>query len=373
MTEWVGIFIFVVTLLVVVMIHESGHFFTAKAFGIKVEEFFVGFGPRLWSTRRGETEYGVKALPFGGYVRIAGMNPFQEVPAEDSSRTFGAKPIWQRAIVIATGPLTHFVMAILFLSVFFMVIGVRTPARPVIDQVEATLNGQTSPAVVAGLRNGDAVVAVDGRPVGSLDRLIAYTRARPGRTITLTVKRDGRLITLTATPVLSTIDGKHVGRLGVILDEAKQRTGPLTAVGRAGIQIGSLVKAIFLRLGDIFGPTGLKRIGQLLSGAPRRASDPTSIVGGARIAGEAAKAGLWDGLFEELIVFNVFVGILNLLPLPPLDGGHLAVLAYEKVAGRRPDVRKLVPLTALVAGFLILFVVSLVYLDIVRPLPNPFQ
>ncbi len=159
----------------------------------------------------------------------------------------------------------------------------------------------------------------------------------------------------------------------MILDEAKQRAGLLTSIGRAGIQVGSLVKAIFVRLGDIFGPAGLKRIGQLLSGAPRRTDDPTSIVGGARIAGQAAKAGLWDGLFEELVVFNVFVGILNLIPLPPLDGGHLAILAYEKLTRRQPDVRKLVPLTALVAGFMILFVISLVYLDIVRPLPNPFQ
>jgi membrane-associated protease RseP (regulator of RpoE activity) len=133
------------------------------------------------------------------------------------------------------------------------------------------------------------------------------------------------------------------------------------------------VKAIFLQLGDIFGPSGLNRIGKLLSGAPRRTDDPASIVGGARIAGQAAKAGLWDGLFEELVVFNVFVGIINLVPLPPLDGGHLAVLAYEKVTRRRADVRKLVPVTALVAAFMILFVVSLVYLDIVRPLPNPFQ
>lgn len=373
MTESLGVLAFAVSLLIVVMIHESGHFFTAKAFKIKVEEFFVGFGPRLWSIRRGETEYGVKALPFGGYVRIAGMNPFQEVTPEEFPRTFAAKPIWQRAVVIATGPVTHFVMAIVFLSIFFMAIGVRTPTRPIIDEVQAQLDGRPSPAAVAGLRKGDEMVAVDGHRVGTLDRFIAYTRARPGRPVTLTVKRDGRLLTVHATPVLSNIEGKRVGRLGVILDEAKQRAGPLTAIGRAGIQIGSLVKAIFVRLGDIFGPAGLKRIGQLLSGAPRRADDPTSIVGGARIAGQAAKAGLWDALFEELVVFNVFVGILNLIPLPPLDGGHLAILGYEKLTRRQPDVRKLVPLTALVAGFLILFVISLVYLDIVRPLPNPFQ
>jgi membrane-associated protease RseP (regulator of RpoE activity) len=373
MTETLGVLVFAVSLLIVVMIHESGHFFTAKAFKIKVEEFFVGFGPRLWSVRRGETEYGVKALPFGGYVRIAGMNPFQEVPPEERSRTFGAKPIWQRAVVIATGPITHFVMAIVFLAIFFTAIGARSEAHPVIDEVEAQLEGAPSPAAVAGLRKGDELVAVDGLRVGSLDRFIAYTRARPGQEVAVTVKRGDRLVTVRATPILSSIGGKKVGRLGVILDAARHRVGPLTAIGRAGIQIGSLVKAIILRLGDIFGPTGVKRIGQLLSGAPRRADDPTSIVGGARIAGQAAKAGLWDGLFEELVVFNVFVGILNLVPLPPLDGGHLAVLAYEKATGRRADVRKLVPLTALVAGFIILFVISLVYLDIVRPLPNPFQ
>jgi len=327
----------------------------------------------LWSIRRGETEYGVKALPFGGYVRIAGMNPFQEVTPEEYPRTFAAKPIWQRGVVIATGPITHFVMAIVFLSIFFMAIGVRTPTRPIIDEVQSQLDGRPSPAALAGLRQGDEVVAVDGRPVGNLDRFIAFTRARPGQSITLTVKRDGRLLVIHVTPVLSNIDRKKVGRVGVILDEAKQRAGLLTSIGRAGIQVGSLVKAIFVRLGDIFGPAGLKRIGQLLSGAPRRTDDPTSIVGGARIAGQAAKAGLWDGLFEELVVFNVFVGILNLIPLPPLDGGHLAILAYEKLTRRQPDVRKLVPLTALVAGFMILFVISLVYLDIVRPLPNPFQ
>jgi RIP metalloprotease RseP len=130
-----GILIFAVSILVVVLVHESGHFFTAKAFGIKVEEFFVGFGPRLWSTRRGETEYGVKLLPLGGYVRIAGMNPFQETPPEEYPRTFGAKPIWQRAIVIATGPFTHFVIAVVLLFVFFVGFGVLTPAKPVVEGV----------------------------------------------------------------------------------------------------------------------------------------------------------------------------------------------------------------------------------------------
>src|SRR3989475_13196059 len=119
MPVWVGYVLFFLAILVVVLVHESGHFVFAKAFGIKVEEFFVGFGPRLWSIRRGETEYGVKAIPAGGYVRIAGMNPYEEIPPEELPRTFGAKPAWQRALVLAAGPLTHLVMAILFLAIFF--------------------------------------------------------------------------------------------------------------------------------------------------------------------------------------------------------------------------------------------------------------
>jgi membrane-associated protease RseP (regulator of RpoE activity) len=374
MSEWVGILIFVVAILAVVLIHEAGHFFTAKAFGIKVEEFFVGFGPRLWSTKRGDTEYGVKALPFGGYVRIAGMNPFEEIKAEDEPRTFGAKPVWQRAIVIATGPITHFFVAAIFLLVFFVAIGVPTAARPVIEGVEATLAGQTSPAAEAGLRTGDEIVAIDGHPVVSEDNFIAYTRGHVGQSIQITVVRDGRRVTVRATPVLSTVDNKQVGRLGVTLTEARQRYNPVVAAGKSVVETASTTKAVVLQLGDVFGPTGLKRIGQLLTGnAKRTSADATSIVGATRLAGEAVRAGAWDFLFGILVVFNIFVGILNLVPLPPLDGGHLAVLAYEKIRRRKPDVRKLVPLTAAVAAFIVLLAVSLAYIDITNPLPNPFR
>jgi RIP metalloprotease RseP len=123
MSQGFGILVFVLVLLGVVVIHEAGHFLTAKAFKIKVEEFFIGFGPRLWSFRRGETEYGIKAIPAGGYVRIAGMNPFEEIPTAEFPRTFGAKPAWQRAIVIVTGPVTHFVVAAVTLFIFFVGIG----------------------------------------------------------------------------------------------------------------------------------------------------------------------------------------------------------------------------------------------------------
>jgi membrane-associated protease RseP (regulator of RpoE activity) len=374
MGEWLGVLVFVVAILVAVLVHEAGHFVSAKAFGVKVEEFFVGFGPRLWSFRRGETEYGVKALPLGGYVRIAGMNPFQEIPEQDRPRTFPAKPIWQRAVVIVAGPVTHFVMATVFLAVFLVAIGVQNRNRPVVDVVEPRLGGAPSPAAAAGLRAGDEIVAIDGAPVGSAQRLIQFTRQHVGEPVSVTMIRDGTRFTVRLTPVLSQVGRERVGRLGVLLGGARERTNPFTATGRAVIEVGSVAKQIVLRLDDIFGLSGLKRIGQVLVGSrPRTTNDPASIVGGARLAGEAVQAGAWDYLFNLLVVFNIFVGILNLVPLPPLDGGHLAVLAYEKVRRRRPDLRKLAPVTALVAAFMILLVVSLTYIDIVEPLPNPFR
>jgi len=140
------------------------------------------------------------------------------------------------------------------------------------------------------------------------------------------------------------------------------------------IEQGRECQEVVQQLGKVFGPSGLKRIWGLLTGTRQRtASDATSIVGATRLAGQAAQSGAWDYLFGIIVVFNVFVGILNLVPLPPLDGGHLAVIAYEKIRRRKPDVRKLVPLTAVVAGFFILLAVSLAYIDITNPLPNPFH
>src|SRR3990170_305278 len=150
-----GILVFVLGVLLMILVHELGHFVAAKRFGIKVEEFFLGFGPRLWSFRRGETEYGVKGVPLGGYVRIAGMNPFQEPAPEDRDRVFTAKPAWQRAIVLVAGALTHFVVAFLLLTSFFWFIGVPRFGGPQVARVQPTLDGERSPAAGAGLRSGD--------------------------------------------------------------------------------------------------------------------------------------------------------------------------------------------------------------------------
>ena len=140
----------------------------------------------------------------------------------------------------------------------------------------------------------------------------------------------------------------------------------------AGIATWTTSKLVVTQLGHVFGPAALSRIGhELFGSAPRQANDPTSVIGAARVAGNAAQRGLWDQFLWLMVVFNIFVGILNLVPLPPLDGGHLAVLAYEKIRGRKPDLRKLVPLSAAVAAFIVLFALAISYLDIVKPLPLP--
>jgi membrane-associated protease RseP (regulator of RpoE activity) len=373
----VGILLFVAGIFTMILVHELGHFLTAKRFGIRVDEFFLGFGPRVWSFRRGETEYGVKLLPLGGYVRIAGMNPFQDLSGEDRTRLFVTKPGWQRAIVLVSGALTHFILAFVLLASFFWIVGVARFGGPQVVEVESRLDGEPSPAAVSGLRRGDVFVAVDGRRLGSYDAFLDYIDSHVGQEIALRIERDGERVTLRSTPVLSRVEGETIGRLGIVLTReylGRDRSGPVEGLVDAGGAMGEMVTGSFRAMGQVFGPEGLSRVWQLVVGGGERATtDPVGVVGAARVSGQAVAAGNPEVFFSLFAFFNVFVGILNLLPLPPLDGGHLAVLGLEWVTGRRVDPRRLVPITALVAGFLLLFTASLLYLDVVSPIPNPFQ
>jgi membrane-associated protease RseP (regulator of RpoE activity) len=372
----VGVLIFAGGVFVMIMVHELGHYIAAKRFGIKVEEFFVGFGPRLWSFRRGETEYGLKAIPVGGYVRIAGMNPFQEPAPEDRARVFTAKPKWQRAVVLGAGSMTHFVLAFLLLASFFWFIGVPEFGGAQVAGVSPTLDGRPSPASVAGLEPGDRFVEVDGQPVRSYQRFLDYIGTHPGQELDLVVERDGRLMEVRATPRLSEQEGELTGRLGIVVAQAvvaRDRSGPVEGVVEAGRGVGQLAAGSFGAMAQIFGPDGLSRVGQLLIGEEERSvEDPVGVVGAARFSGQAVQAGQMEYFFFLFAFFNVFVGILNLFPLPPLDGGHLAVLGIEALTRRRIDPRRLIPVTAVVAGFLILFTIAITYLDVFSPIPNPF-
>jgi len=370
MSGTVGIVLFVVAILLVILIHEAAHFGVAKAFGIKVEEFFIGFGPRLFSRRRGETEYGVKAFPLGGYVKIAGMNPYEEISPEDYPRTYPAKPPWQRALVIVAGPATHFVIAFLLFTVFFAFYGQHKVVAPSIGAVAPKVAGQPAPAKVAGLRSGDEVVRVDGIVNPTRNQFTAYIRQHPGEPVPMVVERDGKRISVTVTPI---VDPKlHYARIGIAVAPGRvlqsESRGVLGSIVAGGEEIGQVTKQTVLSLGKVFGPEGIGRMFDLVFGnAHRQATDPVGSIGVANAAGQITQEFGFGPLLFLLAGVNVFVGILNLIPLPPFDGGHLAVVAWEKIRGRRVDPRKLVPVTMVVVVFLMVWFVGITYLDIFKP------
>jgi membrane-associated protease RseP (regulator of RpoE activity) len=359
---------FFVALVLVIVVHEAAHFGVAKAFGIKVTEFFVGFGPRIWSFRRGETEYGLKAILAGGYVRIAGMGPYETIAPADLPRTFGAKPIWQRALVIVAGPTTHLALAFVLFALWIGLVGRPVPNSPLVAAVAPRLDGQVSPAAEAGLRPGDRIVRV-GDLVDPTDvELVRYTREHVGEPVPFTIERDGRRFQVTLVPVLATVAGERVGRIGVLLGWARETAGPLGAVsGGLGVTWDSVVETLG-NFGRVFGPQGIGRVLELLfTDAPRSERDPASVIGIGRVAAETAHGGAGDLLYLFAYV-NVFIGLLNLIPLPPFDGGHLALLALEKVRGRAIDARKIVPVSVAVLAFFVVFSLSVMYLDLVKPI-----
>ncbi len=369
MSGTLGIVLFVVAILLVILIHEAAHFGVAKAFKIKVEEFFLGFGPRLWSLRRGETEYGVKAFPLGGYVRIAGMNPYEEVSPEDYPRTYGAKPPWQRALVIVAGPATHFVMAFFLFAAFFAFVGTPT-TTPVIDRVSRVINDQPSPAAKAGLRHGDVIFRINDVMNPTTDEVRQVLQDAKSRPVVLGIRHGETTRTVTVIPVFDRDPAIRYYRIGVLFDDHLESAGFAGSFTGAASQEWQVSKATVLSLGRVFGPEGIGRVVDLLfGGADRTVNDPVGTVGVVKAAGSVTEQGGFGALLFLLAGVNVFVGILNLLPLPPFDGGHLAVVAWEKVRRKKVDMTKLVPLTMLVVVFLLVWFVSITYLDIFKPIP----
>lgn len=379
----VGILIFVVFVLLAIGIHEFGHFITAKAFKIKVEKFFIGFGPKLWSVKRGDTEYGIAAFPLGGYVRIAGMNPLEEIAPEDQPRTFKAKPAWQRAIVLATGSITHFLMALFILAIILATVGETDYDRATltIGAVGSGTDGELTPSQEAGLKPGDRVVAVAGQRVDAWSDVQQAISSRPGQTIEIVVDRSEQQLTLRATldSCIRLESGrvdcdaepgaKTIGFLGVSPKFATIDRSLGASIVESGRQIGVGMWQSLVAFKNIFAPSSLNRMVQVAIGnEERKPDDPSSIVGIGRLSAEAASQRDFKTVFLYIISFNVFIGVANLLPLPPLDGGHLAVLGYEKLTRREVDVRRLIPITAMViAIFAFIFLLATAG-DIFNPL-----
>jgi membrane-associated protease RseP (regulator of RpoE activity) len=360
-------------LLVVIPVHELGHFLVARRFGFKVQEYFVGFGPRLWSRRRGELEYGIKAIPAGGYVKIAGMNPYETIAPEDLPRAYGSKPIWQRALVILAGPFSHFLMGGLLFFAAFTAFGDPTTDRVIVDALAPRLGDGPSPAVEAGLRQGDVVVRVGDHANPTPESLGSYVtrfaREHPGEPLTYVIERDGRELSLPIVPRLITEDGETRGRIGFTL--GPERVSIPEAAVLAGGQTWRASVTSVEQIPRVFGPESFARtFGLLVSDEPRTVNDATSIVGVSRTVGDVGSQGDWAFLLELAAYITIFIGIVNLIPLPPLDGGHILMLAIEKVRGRPVDYRRLVPVSATVIVLLSAFALATMVLDVTKPIPS---
>lgn len=391
-----GVLVFVAAILVVIMIHEGGHFLMAKAFGFKATQYFLGFGPTVWSFKKGETEYGVKALPLGGFVKIVGMNPYEEVPPEDQPRAYGNKPLWQRALVIVAGSGTHFIVAFFILLVTTMTIGFPTdkPSNK-LAVVQTEINGQVSPASQAGLRLGDKIVGVGGQSTSAWATIRNYIRTHGGQAATFTVERDGQNLDVQATLGTAIFDesGRFIeyappgetlrdtkpgettaGFLGVQPNAVYEKHGLLGGIVDSGARTWEVTKFSVVGIGQTFQMVFGGELWDALRGSGDRQVDegPLGIVGASRIASESLETGQVLNLIGLIVGFTVFVGLMNLLPLPPLDGGHLAVIGYEAITKKKVDVRKLIPIAAAVISFFVILFIAVLYLDLARPIKVPF-
>ena len=392
--DLLGWVIFIVALLVSVMLHETGHFVLAKRFGMKVTRYFVGFGPTIWSTWRGETEYGIKALPFGGFVKIVGMHSLDDPDdPEDEPRAFRSHPAWQRILVLLAGSAMHFLLALVLVFGLALGVGIAndnvtqlgTISACVPASVSAYDNGictpsdPASPAKLAGLRIGDTVTAFDGHPVSNFTQLTDLIRPLPpGTPVTLTVRRDGKLVNLHTK--LANVKGRSGSYLGVAPAVLFQVASPLGAIEYSGTTFGQVM------VGSAQAVAALPRALPKLFAKDRSstaAGQVSSVVGAAEATGtEVASNAGWQYKVSFVLLLiaslNIFVGAFNLLPLLPLDGGHIAVIIYERIRAwfarlrGRPDpglanMAKFVPVSFSLFVVLIFFSLALVLADIVNP------
>ncbi|MER7250086.1 site-2 protease family protein [Kribbella sp. NPDC000426] len=423
----VGIVLFVLGVLISVALHEMGHMLPAKAFGMKVTQFFVGFGRTIWSTKRGETEYGIKAIPAGGFVRIIGMLPpgkgqdptkirkantgpiqsmvenarsaeYETISPEDDGRLFYQKVWWKKLIVMASGPLVNVVIAFVLFGGLYMLYGtpvaqttVSTVTDCVIPANQATADrkctdtDKVSPAKVAGFQVGDKIVSFNGTQITSWDQLTPLIRANTDKPATIVVERNGAQKTLQTSTIVNQVQESatsdklvSVGFLGISPTEKVERQ----SFGFVVDQMGKLTVSTVQALGKF--PEKLVGVAKSIVGGQRDQDSPMSVVGASRVAGEVASSDLGVGQkiatgILLLASLNLFLALFNFIPLLPLDGGHMIGAIWEGIRRgfaklfRRPDpgyvdVAKLLPIAYVAASVIVVMGVLLVIADIVNPI-----
>jgi membrane-associated protease RseP (regulator of RpoE activity) len=425
----IGVVLFVLGILASVALHELGHMLPAKAFGMKVTQFFVGFGRTIWSTKRGETEYGIKAIPAGGFVRIIGMMPpakgqdptkvrkantgpiqsmvenartaeYETISAEDNGRLFYQKVWWKKLIVMASGPLVNVAIAFVLFGGLFMLYGAGVPQTTIATVTDCVIpasqasadrkcldTDQKSPASEAGFKVGDKILSFNGTTIDSWDQLTPLIRANTDKAATIVVERDGQQIpplhTNTIVNQVRESAGSdkfvEVGFLGVSPEQKIVRQD----FGFVVDKMGELTVATVKAMGNF--PEKLVGVAKSIVGGERDQDSPMSVVGASRVAGEVAANNELTGperiafLVTLLASLNLFLALFNFIPLLPLDGGHMAGAIWEgikrgfaKLLGRPDpgyvDVAKLLPIAYVAASVIVVMGVLLVIADIVNPI-----
>lgn len=420
-----GVVLFALGVVLSIALHECGHMYPAKRFGVKVTQFFVGFGRTVWSTRRGETEYGLKAIPLGGYVKLVGMLPperdadphvvrssntglftqlvsdardaeYETITDADTDRLFYRLAWWKKVIVMAGGPLVNVAIAVVLFTVVLMGFGAQEPTTTVASVSDCAISDAeagracrpddpVTPAKLAGLQAGDVITSFDGRPVKDWTTLSREIRATGDQEVSLGYTRDGRAETVTITPSViarASADDpertENVGFLGVAPTFENQRQGPGAVVDAVWGTTTATAEAI------VHLPQRMVGVVQAAFGSERDDNSPISVVGASRVAGElvTVDSPTWaeraQRLLSLLASLNLFLALFNFIPLLPLDGGHIAGALWEGLRARiarwrgRPDpgpvdVARMLPVAYVVGTILMVMSVILIYADIVNP------
>ena len=397
MANILGIVLFALGIGITVALHEAGHMLTARAFGMRVRRFFIGFGPRVASFSRGHTEYGLAAFPVGGFCDIAGMTAQDEfLTAEEEPHAMYKKPWWQRVMVLAGGITVNLLLGFTILLIIAMTTGLPNPdadVRPRVGKVscaaDQNIDGELEPcqgmgpAGEAGVEPGDIVLALNGETMDSFTQLRDSVMQHPGETVTLEVERDGAIrdfdIPL-ATVTRLNAEGElvTVGAIGMTNQtiDIVETYSFIEAFPATARYTGHVLDATVQGIAQF--PAKIPGVVASIFGQERDVNGPMSVVGASRVGGELVERSLWSSFFMMLASLNFFLALFNLIPLPPFDGGHIAVILYEKVRdavrrllGKEPkgpaDYTKLMPITYALAFLLMAVGALIIIADVINP------